>query len=93
MGVSLVILGALVIAAGAVTIYGLYRLKHPARETKRTGYMCAVDLEYHVGADISPSMVYSSPELAIEGLRCAKSCGVVEVEITLKRYVIESQYL
>lgn len=58
-------------------------------DMKRTGYMCAVDFEYHVGEGIKPVKVYSSPELAIEERKCVTACGLIEVEITIKRYMLE----
>jgi hypothetical protein len=58
-------------------------------ETKAIGYMDKVDYDYHLGHDIKGARVYPSIEVLKEQRPCVAGCGIVEVEVTLRRVVEE----
>ena len=54
-----------------------------------TGYMCATDWECELGAASGGNVVYPSQADAEHYLKCAKSCGIVEVRVSFSKLVLE----
>lgn len=54
-----------------------------------TAYMCRIDFEVERGEPSDGNKVYASMESLIREHDCALDCGIVEVEITLKRIAVE----
>lgn len=53
------------------------------------GYMCAIDWEYELGLNFIGNRIYPSIDALREGHKCADDCGIVEVEVRLRRIVTE----
>ena len=53
------------------------------------GYMCRTDFECELGHAKGGNIVFPSIADAKENLKCWESCGIVEVEVTFKKVVIE----
>ena len=53
----------------------------------RTGFMDRVDFEFEVGSALGGNSIYPSVEDLRKHHPCVRNCGVVEVEILLKRLV------
>lgn len=53
------------------------------------GYMCKVDFDEELGNAAGGNTVYPTIEDLREHRGCVKDCGIVEVEVTLKRVVDE----
>ena len=56
---------------------------------KFTGYMDGTDFETERAQPPTGNTIYSSPEDVLKDRKCAQECGVVEVEVTLVRWVRE----
>lgn len=56
------------------------------------GYMCKVDFECELGEYHGGNLVYPSIEDIKHHRKCTEQCGIVEVEVVLKRVVQESDY-
>jgi len=59
-------------------------------DKKLTFYACAVDWQHEMGeaCDLEGSMpLYSSVEELREKRECVESCGIVELELSMKRWV------
>ena len=54
-----------------------------------TGYMCATDWECEIGANADGNVIFPSLETAMQRLKCAKGCGVVEVSISFKSLALQ----
>lgn len=54
-----------------------------------TAYMCNVDADYHLGEDSGGTALYPSVDDLKRHRACWSQCGVVEVEVTIGRVVIE----
>jgi hypothetical protein len=52
----------------------------------KIGYMCATDFAYHLDGDISGSRVF--PDKDFVPNTCKEHCGVVEVEVRLRKVVV-----
>lgn len=57
-----------------------------------TGYMCGVDWDCEIGNALGGNIIYCSEADLIENKRCTDQCGIVEVEIRLKRRIKESDF-
>lgn len=53
------------------------------------GYMCATDWECELGAASGGNTVFPSKEDAMRNLKCAESCGIVEVEVRFRSLVVQ----
>ena len=51
----------------------------------KTGYMCNTDYEIELGSALGGIKVYSSIEDLKKSKKCWSDCGIVEVEIILKK--------
>jgi hypothetical protein len=58
------------------------------RETKKA-FICLIDWQYHVDADIDGTRVYPSVAAMTGPRRCADSCGIAEVELRIKRIAVK----
>ena len=63
-------------------------------ENERTiiGYMDKVDFDYELGAAKGGNRVYPSQKDLEECQPCTQECGIVEVEVRLKRVIAESDF-
>ena len=52
------------------------------------GYMCATDWECELGLASGGNTIFPSKEDAINRLKCAEGCGIVEVEVRFRRLVL-----
>lgn len=50
-------------------------------------YMCGVDWQHHTLSDMRGTLVYPSISELKEGRPCVAECGIVEVEIKVRRWV------
>jgi len=57
-----------------------------------TGYMCKVDWDYEIGGASGGNRIYPSINDLRKCRKCVDSCGIVEVEVRLKRVVQESDF-
>lgn len=53
------------------------------------GYMCRIDWECELGSAGGGIKVYSSVEDLCENRKCVTGCGIVEVEVRIRRVVSE----
>lgn len=58
-------------------------------ENSTIGYMCLVDFEYELGAAMGGNVIYPSEEDCRANRTCVASCGIVEVEVRLRKVVQE----
>jgi hypothetical protein len=56
----------------------------------KTGYMCKIDYDHELGHACGGTSVYSSLEDLKEHHDCWEECGIVEVKITLKEVILET---
>lgn len=54
---------------------------------KKIGYMCRTDYEYELGSAGGGIEVYASVNDLKKHRKCWSDCGIVEVEVTLKKEV------
>jgi hypothetical protein len=54
--------------------------------------MCAVDFQFHLGDDVDPARVYADEETLRAERGCVSECGIVEVEVSVVRWVQHSDY-
>jgi hypothetical protein len=57
-----------------------------------TGYMCAIDWEHEIGNAPKGSAIYPSIEALKRKHDCWEECGIVEVEVTIKKTIAPGQY-
>jgi hypothetical protein len=50
-------------------------------------YMCGVDWQHHTLCDPRGVVVYGSEEIIEEQRRCLAECGLVEIEMKVRRWV------
>lgn len=55
-------------------------------------YMCKTDWNFELGKGYDGCELYSTIEDLKEYRPCVEECGIVEIEVTLKRVVQESNY-
>lgn len=63
-----------------------------AERTSVTGYMCAIDWQYEVGNARNGNIVYPSIDALKADHDCWQECGIVEVEVNVKKTIAPSQY-
>lgn len=56
-------------------------------KTKKKAYMCATDYHYELESRKSPSQIFGSIESLKSHKKCWKDCGIVEIEIYIKRII------
>lgn len=56
---------------------------------KYTGYMCRIDFECERGYPTNGNRFFEDIEDLRKAHDCSDDCGIVEVEISLKRIVVE----
>ena len=56
-----------------------------------TGYMDKIDFECEAGDNPNGNIFYPSEEALLKEMSCAEFCGIVEVEIRLKRVISEGK--
>lgn len=54
------------------------------------GYMCMIDWEREIGAAADGNRVFPSVEALKAAHTCADECGIVEVEVRIRRVVQEA---
>jgi hypothetical protein len=57
-----------------------------------TGFMCKVDWDHELGAALGGNTVFASEADLIANKKCTDECGIVEVEVRLKRVIRESDF-
>lgn len=57
-----------------------------------SGFMCKVDWDHELGAALGGNTIYPSEADLIANKKCTDECGLVEVEIRLKRVIRESDF-
>lgn len=50
-------------------------------------YMCGVDWQHHTLSDSSGTVVYPSEDVLRNARSCIPQCGIVEVEMKVRRWV------
>ena len=58
----------------------------------RVGYMDKVDFDHELGNAMGGNTVFPSIDDLEENKPCTESCGIVEVEIRLRRVIRESDF-
>lgn len=53
----------------------------------KKGYMCKIDYTFHLEEDINGSKIYPTVEALKNKHFCAEECGIVEVEIKLRKVI------
>lgn len=53
----------------------------------RTGYMCRVDFEFELGAALGGNVIFPDIEDLRAHRKCVDECGIVEVEVRLKKLI------
>lgn len=56
------------------------------------GYMDKVDFDHEVGCASGGNRVYPTIDALVKAKKCVPSCGIVEVEVRLKRVILESDF-
>jgi len=54
-----------------------------------TGYMCAIDWEYELGAASGGNLVFPSVDDLKRSHVCWENCGIVEVRVLFSKTVVE----
>ena len=57
-----------------------------------SGFMCKVDWDYELGAALGGNNIFASEADLIANKKCTDECGIVEVEVRLKRVISESDF-
>jgi hypothetical protein len=57
------------------------------KKQTRKGYLCGVDFQHELGEVMDSTPVYSSVEDLKRQRECWSDCGIVEVEVTLVKWV------
>lgn len=57
-----------------------------------TGFMCKVDWDHELGEALGGNTIYPSQADLIANKKCTDECGIVEVEIRLKKVIQESDF-
>jgi hypothetical protein len=53
----------------------------------KTGYMCKTEYYHELGSNTHASQIFSSIESLKQHKECWSDCGIVEIEISLKKIV------
>jgi len=56
------------------------------------GYMCKVDWDHELGSALGGNRIYPSAKNCIEDRGCINECGMVEVEVRLRRVVRRGRF-
>lgn len=56
------------------------------------GFMCKVDWDHELGAALGGNNIFASEADLIANKKCTDECGIVEVEVRLKRVIRESDF-
>lgn len=64
-------------------------MKASIADTGTIGYMCRVDFVHELGAAMGGNTVYPNVEDCKKHRKCVDTCGIVEVEVRLRRIVLE----
>ena len=62
---------------------------HESGTWSSTGFMCSTEFECHLGSDRKGAVIFPSEKALRAERRCADECGIVEVEVTVRRVVID----
>jgi hypothetical protein len=54
---------------------------------KKTGYMCKTDYYFELGSSGDATQIFSTYEGLKQNKKCWSECGVVEIEIAIKRHM------
>lgn len=57
-----------------------------------TGFMCGVDFNYELGQALGGNTIFPSEADLIANKGCTDECGIVEVEVRLKRVIKEEDH-
>lgn len=57
-----------------------------------TGFMCKVDWDHELGIALGGNSVFATKADLIANKKCTDECGIVEVEVRLKRVIRESDF-
>lgn len=57
-----------------------------------TGFMCGVDFNYELGQALGGNTIYPTEADLIANKGCTDECGIVEVEVRLKRVIKEEDH-
>jgi hypothetical protein len=68
------------------------KVKNMNEERTVTGYMCKVDWDFEIGNASDGNKVFPSVANLKEHLKCTDECGIVEVEVRLKRVMQDGQF-
>lgn len=60
--------------------------------TNDVAYMCKTDFDHHLGFDMDGTTSYPSIEALKKARPCVEECGIVEVEVTLRKVIQESTF-
>ena len=63
------------------------------RQPLRRGFMCKVDFDHELGEAVGGNTIYGDEEDCRKNRRCIDTCGMVEVEVRLKRVVQEEDFM
>lgn len=64
-------------------------MKYDKKKVK--AYMCATDWIHEIEHTTFPELYYTLGELK-KDRKCWKQCGVIEIELTMKKWVIPSDF-
>lgn len=56
------------------------------------GYMCGVDWDHELGNALGGNTIYPSESDLMANKRCTDECGIVEVEVRLKKRIKECDF-
>ncbi len=58
-----------------------------SRIKRIVGYMCGVDWDHELGQALGGNVIYPSKADLIANKKCTDECGIVEVEVRLKKII------
>lgn len=56
-----------------------------------TGYMCPIDFQWELGEAAGGTVIYASIEDLKKNHTCWEECGIIEVEVTNTKVVVETK--
>jgi hypothetical protein len=68
------------------------RFTSDANKLTVTGYMCAINWQYELGQNAHGIEVYRSIDDLQANHDCWEECGIVEVQVTIKKTIAPGQY-
>lgn len=69
-----------------------YRTDWSDSEGVIIGYMDKVDFDHEIGCAGGGNRIYPTIDALVAAKKCVRKCGVVEVEVRLKRVILESDF-